>query len=60
LLRVIICRCCTLQEAAAAGISLDTSTEDLGTLRTLWELQPFTNEAAVAQLMAAAQDLEPE
>lgn len=35
------------QEAAAGGISLETSAEELATFSALWQLQPFTNEAAV-------------
>ena len=46
-----------MQEAAVGGISLGSSTEELHTLSTLWELQPFTNEAAVATLVSAVEAL---
>lgn len=41
------------QEAAVDGISLETTPEELSTLSTYWQLQPFTNEAAVATLVEA-------
>jgi hypothetical protein len=44
----------TVQEAAISTISLESTQEELSTLSTLWELQPFTNEAAVANILAAA------
>jgi hypothetical protein len=44
----------TLQEAVVSSISLEASQEELSSLITLWELQPFTHEEAVASLLAAA------
>lgn len=43
-----------VQESTVSSISLETSQEELSTLITLWELQPFTHEEAVASLLAAA------
>jgi hypothetical protein len=45
---------CGLQELAAESISLDSSPDDLSTFVTLWQLQPFTDEAAVAAVWDAA------
>lgn len=45
---------CAVQEAAVSTISLESTQGELSTLSTLWELQPFTNEAAVAIILAAA------
>jgi hypothetical protein len=42
------------QELAAGSISLDTSLDDISTISTLWQLQPFTDEAAVAAVWEAA------
>jgi hypothetical protein len=36
------------------GINLETTPEQLNTLSTMWELQPFTNEAAAASIITAA------
>ncbi|WIA40936.1 hypothetical protein OEZ86_004591 [Tetradesmus obliquus] len=41
-------------ELAAGSISLDSSPDDLSTFSTLWQLQPFTDEAAVAAVWDAA------
>jgi hypothetical protein len=43
-----------LQAAAVDGINLETTPEQLNTLSTMWELQPFTNEAAAASIITAA------
>lgn len=51
---LVVLRVVGLQEAAVGGISLESSTEELSTLHTLWELQPFTNEAALHSISAAA------
>ena len=44
------------QDAAVASINLETSCEDLSSLRTFWQLQPFTNDEAVAWLQQATTD----
>lgn len=42
-----------LQKLAKSSIGLDISAEELSTISTLWELQPFTNEDMTATLKAA-------
>lgn len=54
LLLLLLLLLMALQEAAVSSISLESSQEELSTLITLWELQPFTHEEAVASLLAAA------
>lgn len=39
-----------------ADISLETSPAALATLSTFWQLQPFTNEAAVRSLLKEAEE----
>ncbi|KAF6249853.1 hypothetical protein COO60DRAFT_926734 [Scenedesmus sp. NREL 46B-D3] len=41
-------------ELAVGRVSLDSSPDDLSTISTLWQLQPFTDEAAVAAVWDAA------
>jgi hypothetical protein len=52
--RDCVCGCCLLQAAAVDAISLETTPEQLSTLSTMWQLQPFTNEAAAASITSAA------
>jgi hypothetical protein len=39
-----------LQELAAADLNLDTDAAELSSIVSLWDLQPFTDEAALAAI----------